>query len=43
MHGDDELGRIESASLLGVGQIPYPPQGLIRQPGTFEYLLRGLT
>lgn len=38
MHGDDELGRIQGTTLLGVCEIPYPAEDFIGQPCAFEDL-----
>lgn len=38
MHGNGELGGIQGAALLSVGQKPNTTQNLIGKAGAFEYL-----
>lgn len=40
MHSNDKLGLNESASLLGIGQLPYLSQSLIGEPGLVKDLPR---
>jgi hypothetical protein len=40
MHGNYEFCRVERSARLGIGQIPYSPQNLVRKSSFFEYLLR---
>jgi hypothetical protein len=40
MHGNGELGSIQSAALLGVRQEPDTTQDLIWKPGALKDLLR---
>ena len=42
MHGNDELCRIEGATLLGIGKTPDTAEGLIWQSRAFKYLLSRL-
>jgi hypothetical protein len=36
MHGNDELGHIQSASLFSIGQIPYVSKNIARQARFLE-------
>lgn len=39
MHGDDEFRKNQSATLLGISELPYPSEGLVGQAGFLKDLL----